>query len=167
MIVAGLITVVSGVLYLALLDSGSPRALDIALAISITSLPFMAVTLAAPYAIASLAKVSPRFLIIASLTTSVGISCLGAFVSLYIPLAISGACLVVLTAVVLKKSGIIRRILGNNRIELPADGKERKRSPANGVQVEEEIEEMRSNNSWLTERGQFGSHIFWLRCCGD
>lgn len=167
MIVAGLITVVSGVLHLTLLDSGSPKALDIALAMSITSLPFMAVTLAAPYAIASLAKVSPRLLIIASLAISLGTSCLGAFVSFYIPLAISGACLVVLTAVILKKSGIVRRILGKNRIELPADGKERKRSPANGVQVEEEIEEMRSDNSWLTERGQFGSHIFGLRCCGD
>jgi hypothetical protein len=167
MIVAGLITVVSGVLYLALLDSGSPKALDIALAMSITSLPFMAVTLAAPYAIASLAKVSPRILIIASLAISLGISCLGAFVSLYIPLAISGACLVVLTAVILKKSGIVRRLLGKNRIELPADGKERKRSPANGVQVEEEIEEMQSNNSWLAERGESGSHMFGLCCCED
>lgn len=167
MIVAGLTNVVSGVSYLALLDSGSLKALDIALAMSITSLPFMAVTLAAPYAIASLAKVSPRLLIIASLAISLGTSCLGAFVSLYIPLAISGACLVVVTAVMLKKSGIVRRLLGKNRIELPADGKEGKRRPVNGVQVEEEIEEMRSNNSWLTERGESGSHISRLRCCED
>lgn len=150
--VAGLITVVSGVLYLSILGPGSSTALDIAYALSLTALPITALILVAPYFTLSLTKASPWALTAAGLGISIGVSCLAAFVSLYIALALSGACLAVLTVGILRQTRVVRRLMGKDRIELPQDGEGRKAVRVEGG--EDRIEEMRFDSSWLTERGE-------------
>jgi len=152
MVIAGLITVISGVLYLSLSRSQSSNALNIAYATTVASLPIMGVTLASPSAVQSLSKIAPRSLIAIGVGITVGVSCLAAFVSLYTVLGISGVCLVVLTTAICRRTEVIRRLLGKNRIELPTDEQESKAGRVNTG--EDDIEEMRPDSSWLTERSE-------------
>ena len=153
MVIAGLITVISGVLYLSLHRSQSSSALNIAYATTVASLPIMAVTLASPPAVQSLSKIAPRSLIFIGVGITLGVSCLAAFVSLYIVLGISGACLIVLTFAICKRTEVICRMLGKNRIELLTDEPGSKAGRVNTR--EDDIEEMRPDSSWLTERSEY------------
>jgi hypothetical protein len=145
-VVAGT-TVISGVLYLSLSGSTSNKALDIALAISITCLPFTCVTYAVYDTTSLISNVSSTMPVLLGLAASVGISSLSAYVSMYIAIAVSGVALVVLTLLVIAKTKIWDKLRGRRGIQLPLDEKK--------VNRRAEAEEAdRRQTSWLTENSK-------------
>jgi len=140
-------SVISGVLYLSLSGSTSNEALDIALAISVSCLPFTSVICTVYYTTSFLSDVSSAVSVLLGLAATIGVSVLSAYVSLYIAVAVSGVALVVLTSLVITKTKICDKLRGRRGIQLPLDEKK-------GVRGEEVEEADRRQTSWLTENSE-------------
>ena len=147
MITATGISVISGVLYLSLSGKNSSRALEIALAISLTCLPFTCVTYTIYHTTSFLANVSSAIPALLGYLATIAVSVLSAFVSMYIAVAFSGTALAFLTLLVITRTKIWDKLRGRRGIELPLDEKRFNRR--------EEAEDVdRRQTSWLTENSQ-------------
>jgi hypothetical protein len=146
-VVAGGMSIISGILYLSLAGSTSVKTLNIALAVSITSLPFVSIIYTIQYTTTFASTYSATTLFLLAGICTIGTSALSAYVSIYIAVALSGAALMGLTLVVIAKTNILDKVRGRRRIQLPLDEKKGRR--------EEEAEEMdRRETSWLTENSK-------------